>query len=388
MKKIFLLVTIICLGAAQGKNSTITIGQNTSLESTILNEDRKLQIHTPKYYEPNGTKNYPVIYLLDGDSHFLHTVGIVEFLSSQNRMPESIIVSIPNTDRRRDFTTTPRTPEKYYPTAGGADNFLTFIEKELIPFINNEYKTNNHRTLIGHSMGGLFTVHTLINRPNLFSNYIAISPGLWWDNNGILSKTESFLDKNISLKNRLYMTIGNEGGKYFKSVNNLSIIFKEKAPKTLEWKFKHMPGESHGSIPLRTIYDGLEKIYQGWDFGDIFTLLRNEDIQSVDMHFNKLSKKYGFYIETPADVIERFGYRFLRNKKFDRAIEMYSRNVKTNPNSAGAHYTLGQAYEKSNKIKLAYTSFKKAVELAEMKSDPELDTYTINFNRLGRRLDN
>jgi len=247
--------------------------------------------------------------------------------------------------------------------------------------------STHHRTFIGHSLGGFFVVYTLLNKPDLFSNYIAISPSLWWDENSILDNSKTFLKENPQLNQRLYLSIGNEAGghigdRYFTSVKDLSNSLEANAPKLLEWEFKHMPNESHGTIPHRAIYNSLEDIYRGWDFGDIFTLLRNEDVQTIDTHFQNLSKKYGFKVETPEHIINRFGYRFMRNNKYDKAVDIFTRNTQNHPNSANAFSSLGEAYEKMNNLGLAYTNYKKARGLGVLYSDPNLPQIIKDFERL------
>ena len=93
---------------------------------------------------------------------------------------------------------------------GAAANFSTFIESELIPFIENKYPVTNFRTLIGHSYGGLFTIYTLINHPQLFSNYIAIDPSLDWDNQKIIKQAQSKLASANYEGKSLFMSLGGQ----------------------------------------------------------------------------------------------------------------------------------------------------------------------------------
>ena len=116
----------------------------------------------------------PVIYLLDGGAHFLHTVATMDLLSRRDKMPYSLVVGIENPDRGRDLTAVavPGRP------SGGADHFLDFIESELIPFVEKSFPAAPHRTLIGHSLGASFVLHALVERPDLFDAAIAISPAI------------------------------------------------------------------------------------------------------------------------------------------------------------------------------------------------------------------
>ena len=98
-------ILAVSAGAAppQDVDDPIVIGNKRQIESKILNETRPLWISTPSSYDA-GEERYPVLYLLDGNAHFHHTTGTVGFLSSNDRIPEMLVVAIPNTDRTRDLT--------------------------------------------------------------------------------------------------------------------------------------------------------------------------------------------------------------------------------------------------------------------------------------------
>ena len=180
--------------------SLVSIGTREYIHSDILNEDREIWVYVPSgfYGMDEQYSNYPVIYLLDGEIHFKATVGIIDQLSNaanaNDVSPQMIIVGIVNTNRTRDLTPSKAVighDAETKKNTGGANNMIDFIEKELIPFIDRKYPTNNHRTLIGHSFGGLFGLYALINRPELFANYLIIDPSMWYNN-------EKFSDEVIN----------------------------------------------------------------------------------------------------------------------------------------------------------------------------------------------
>ena len=185
MKKIILILFFVTLHSfAQEKD--FVLGKIVTIKSVELNENRILNIYLPADY--NEKDNYPVIYLLDGSAHedFIHIVGLVQYCNFEwiNLIPKSILVGIENVDRKRDFTypTTVEKDKKDYPITGGSDKFISFIEKEVQPFIEKRYKTTPSKTIIGQSLGGLLATEILLKNPNLFSNYIIVSPSLWFFN--------------------------------------------------------------------------------------------------------------------------------------------------------------------------------------------------------------
>ena len=374
-----LFIAFIFVDSVRAQSETpITMGIRTSIESEILGEERPLLIYTPDGYE-QSTESYPVIYLLDGDGHLLHTAGITQFLSNQGKMPQVIIVGLPNTDRTRDLTPEQTNPNDNFPTAGGADNFLSFIADELVPHIESNYRTAPYRILIGHSFGGLFSVNALIKKPELFNAHISISPSLWWDNKGMLPKAEQFFDENRDLKNFYYMTLGNEGGAMLAGVWGYAGIMEEKAPRNFKWHFELMKQETHGSIPHRSTYDGLEMIYDGWSIEDFNMAVFNGGIEAIDAHYASLSDRFGYTISTPEAAVNQVGYHFMRREKFDDAIAAFERNIRDFPESVNAYDSAGDGYKAQGNMEKAIANYEKACTMGKASNHPNSAIYCNNL---------
>ena len=237
-----------------------------TIHSYILDEDRLCFISLPDSYNANKDKEYPVLILLDGYTFFKSAIGVVHFMSSdRNRnysMPETIIVAIENVDRERDFTVT-KIKTKRPNTMGGGRNFLNFIEKELIPYIDSNYRTEDHRTLVGHSLGGLLAMNSFMSQKSIFDAYLAIDPSIWWDENLMKNKVE-----NISVKintKRLFIATANQNQNRFernkKRHDNLYILLSNKFNKD-HIQHKTYNNENHRSVPLVAMYDGLKYLNQ------------------------------------------------------------------------------------------------------------------------------
>ena len=261
-----LLFVIFCGNfIGQTIDNRITIGEKTTITSNIMFEERNLFVYLPESY--NTTKNsYPVLYLLDAEDHFKYTAGLVQFLSRNNKMPETIIIGIPNTYRNRDFL-----PEKVFniPGSGGADNFIGFLKEELIPSVDKKYRTQPHRILVGHSLCGMFCFYSMLKQPELFNAFIAISPWVIAANNFILPYTTSTLPKYKSLNKSVYFTAGSqEEENLLTTLEEYKSILRKFAPDDLIWEYKKMEDEDHGSQVFMAIYDGLKMIYKDWNLKD------------------------------------------------------------------------------------------------------------------------
>jgi predicted alpha/beta superfamily hydrolase len=155
---------------------------------------------------------------------------------------QMVIVGIVNIDRNRDYTPTyaPEQPGNLqFPTSGKADKFTRFLSSDLIPYIDSHYKTQPYRILAGWSLGGLFTVHTFFENPQLFSAYLAVSPSLWWDKDMYVKRTETILSSGKISNKPLTVTVGTlEGGDIGRSVRDGFVrVMKEKLRQDLS-KFK------------------------------------------------------------------------------------------------------------------------------------------------------
>jgi len=233
-------------------------GKKDSLVSTILNEKRFIQVVLPEKYKPGSTDKYDVIYVLDGDGNTKLASDMQRFIEGEGYMPPVIIVGVLNVDRDRDLTPTHAENNR---TSGGAGKFLSFLKNELIPYVNKSYPSNGENVVFGHSFGGLFVMYSLLNEPQVFKSYIAADPSFWWDNRYMNKQATDKLTGTANLNRVLYIT-GREGEAYAgMGIVAMDSIIKAKAPVDLVWKSTAYPEETHGSVRLKSMYDGLKFSY-------------------------------------------------------------------------------------------------------------------------------
>jgi len=371
---------------AQYEAEPIVIGETVTIRSSSLNEDRTVLVYTPQGYD-GSTAIYPVLYLLDGDAHFHHTTGIIDFLSRTGNMSQMIVVALPNTDRTRDLTPVTTTDTaNIFPTAGGADSFLAFIADELEPYIDERYRTAPYSVLVGHSFGGLFAVYALLTRPEVFNVFVSISPSLWWNDGSLVEEVQSFFATHPESDRFLYYTMGNEGGAMLSSAWAFAAALQDHAPETFEWEFVLMEEETHGSIPHRTTYKALELLYDTWSIPSFVAFADEEGLAAFDAHYAALSKKYGYEITTPEATVNQLGYYYIGQERTEEAIAVLKRNVEVYPGSANVYDSLGDAYDAAGQYGLARNNYEKAVELAEATNSQFLDVYRANLERIREKI--
>lgn len=266
----FIYIILLGVQTTFGQNKTdIIIGSKFIINSSILDEERTCLISLPDSYNDSSEveKKYPIMILLDGYTHFKTATGIVHFMSSnRNRnhlIPETIIIAIENIDRERDFTVT-KIKTKRPNTMGGGKFFLDFIEKELIPYIDKNYKTEPFRTLVGHSLGGLLTLNSYMDKNSIFDAYISIDPSIWWDEEMMKNKVDSI--SSISLQKKLYIATANQGEANYernkKRHDSLYALMKKKSDGHLNVEIEYFEKENHRSVLLIALYKGLKYLNQ------------------------------------------------------------------------------------------------------------------------------
>jgi len=386
MKKfIFTLVicgTILCCFAQQ-KDNRIVIGFTDTVYSKILNEKRRILVHIPNN---DRTKHYPVLYILDGDDHFESAVAIDEQLSGP--LPDMIIIGITNTDRERDLTPTHVQPDRIIgpgdaAKSGGGEKFLTFIEKELIPYVDAHYPTTTYRVFSGHSLGGLTVMNAFFNHTGLFNAYIAIDPSLWWDGRRWVESQETKL-KTMHLNNKgLFVAIANNlptgmdtlsvmkdtsiGTSFSRSVLGLVQSLRDSRPAGLRWSSKFYPNEWHGVVELNAEYDALRFLFQFYRF-DMRRLRENPDLNAdslLTVHYRQVSDILGYQMLPGESNVNDLAYFYMGIGKMNRAYALFRRNVDTYPQSANAWDSLGEYYVSAKEKQKAIDAYKKSLSLQE-----------------------
>jgi predicted alpha/beta superfamily hydrolase len=281
-KSLMLLFVLLAWHAAAQKITPYVQTTSVVLElpSKVLNETRTIFIHHPKADSTNSNKMYPVLYVMDGESHFDMFSQYTDYLSrwDVNVIPQMIIVGIVNTKRTRDLTPTesiinyfgqPDTSRvSWMKPSGGNDRFLQFIREELKPYVERHYKTQPYSILAGHSFGGLASVYCLLTHPDMFQAYISVSPSFWWDQEYVLKLADQKLKKDAALNKTLFLSDASEGmsdsSTFHTNLLKFDAILKAKTMTALRYQYNYYPKETHMTEPMPAYYDALRFIYKDW----------------------------------------------------------------------------------------------------------------------------
>lgn len=381
MKKVYtlfvlLFATILCFG------QDIFIGKRDTVSSVILKQERELSIYLPPSYYASPNQKYPVLYILDGDYNFQYVAGLMELEGGiSERIPELILVAISGKDSET-YKQNCKPNLSGIEDSGNADKMAEFIAKELIPHIDSEYKTNGYKILAGHSLGGLFVTNTAINHPDLFNNYIAISPALWWESNAINQVGKQKIKGKYTTP-KVYTSLGNEKGmgvgsflgvatsSIFKNntvIYAIGILFilvaiisgvKRKKvlfpviiglvgialsaclmfcyyPQNDNFKFKKFSKENHNSVGVPSYRWALEEIFSPWRVEAGYF----SSVQALIDHTEKVQSTYGTPLNLPRGV---WGYTYFVLKDNPTELSKMEAELRTNHPNAFEEFNLYRA---------------------------------------------
>lgn len=261
---IFIIFFMSTVSFAQ--DISIKIGLRDSIQSEILNETRDILIHLPSDYQTSN-KSYSIMYQLDGSDELLfESVAILNRLAVREEiMQEIIIVTIENTNRARDMWPV---NNKYYPepNKAGAKEFLDFFEKELIPYIESKYRTNENKILCGQSLSTVFTFYAFLTKSHLFDSYIACSGGFPGCESYFkeliekeLEQPEKFAGKKLFITNGLKDPL-DPNGKMNEAILDFINSIKEHLSDRVSYKY--LTYENEGHVPFQSTYHGLKFIFE------------------------------------------------------------------------------------------------------------------------------
>jgi len=268
---------------AQPLTSPVSLQHSTELDfcAKTNNQDYKLFVSLPASYNPKDSAKYPVVYLLDGNLFFSLVHSMKEFYLAGEEVPEMIVVGIGyhiNTVmesmpyRTWDYTPTRDTSFDNMITAelksnvvsGGANYFMNTLKSEIIPYVEQHYKTSNDKALAGHSFGALFGAYVLFHEPSLFNKYLLSSVSMPWDKDEMLSEETSYFNAgHKQLPARVFISVGEkEESNMVPLMQQLVKAMREHNYEGLNIEDHILANESHTSVVATAFNQGLRSLYK------------------------------------------------------------------------------------------------------------------------------
>ncbi len=352
------------------------------LNSKVLNEEQKISVYLPERYGEDPTHKYPVIYALDGKYYKQMVSAVIARFYDDWLIPETIVVTIDNENRIRDYTPTPHATADVL--SGKADVFLDYIEKELIPFVDSNYQTSEFRIFEGHSLGGLLSLYAVQARPELFTAHYAFSPSLHWGDNKTVEKIITYLSSRKSLKQFIYMNLGNEIVKSEYETTNtmadsflrLQTFFKEHSVPGLRVKSEILKNLPHASTNISGLVNATNELYRYWVLP--FDAIEGGP-EAISEHYEKLSSDLYQEIKPRKGSIN-FAADYMTNGVHspEKGMKLLKYNASLYPDSAWVIFNLAKGYEQREQVDLAKKYGQEALNLM-VHEDKELKSSIISF---------
>ncbi len=362
--QVFSLILIIFIGSfsifSQQDGEDVVIGTYRVIHSKILNEDRTLLIHLPREYE--GTKqHYPVLYMLYGDhvtTYFAEAVSVIDTLGPTGRIPDCILVGIMNTDRYRDLL-----PLASDGKPTGIENFTRFLQEEVFPFIDKNYRTKNYRILVGPQAGANFGLYTVFEHPDLFAACILNNPFRWKGGREvIIQKAEASFKRNSVFKKFVFITyddsdpLAREGIGYIKRFSEMT---ETRNPEGFSLVLNFIQGNDE-FLQRLGLREGLKKLFEAYPFPEKRKVERLDDVLSF---YQELSRKYGFEIDAPEHVLTVQGDGLMEQGKVKEVIDILKYTMEKYPRSANSYFRMANIFLRGGNLEGARDYLQKTVEL-------------------------
>lgn len=355
MKKLILAIFFLAISTinAQTKGAPISIGNNYTISSKVLNQDKEIQIYLPKNYS-TSKEEYPVLYILDGQRFFTNGVAIQKSLRSPIALPEMIVVGINSSQSTRR------------PLFGNGDKYTSFLKEDVIQFVDSNFRTNKERIIFGWEAAAYYISKMILKEKDLFTGAIISDGGL--------APEKLVQEFNSDIEIYLYMSNSKRDIYYVASSDRFNERLKKHNPKNLTWKYELFNDEVHQSMPHLAMYKGLQYYYHNYDalvFENIQSFVDAGGLPYLKSYIKGREKRFGsnkkinestqnsliwlglnrdnfkyfsFFMEEFKDVLKskryanaywqnKFGQYYLLNKDYKNAIKHFKEGLSKYPNT-------------------------------------------------------
>lgn len=335
------------------------------IESEKLGETRQIKIQLPQGYENNAEKTYPVFIVFDADYLFEPIAGNIQYYSYWEDMPEAIVIGINQMVSRSDDCL--YSEENFLPIESGA-KFFEFIGLELLPLIEQNYRTANFRVAIGHGDTANFINYYLFKNNPLFQAYIAISPDLAPEMEQHI--TERLLE--IPNKTFYYLATGsNDLRKIKQGVEVLNTNLSSIELETLQYKFDNFEGATHYSVVTHALPNALEHIFSVFqpiskqEYKDVILSLDYSPVDYLKEKYQTVNSLFGINKKILINDFRAISAAINKNELFEYYQELSKLARRDYPETLLGTYYLARYYEEMGEPKKAYKTYKSGYILDE-----------------------
>lgn len=353
-----------------------------AVASDALGEQRRIYVRTPIGYDPK-VQDYPVVYVLDAEWNFELVASYLDYMKDNGLYPPMIVVGVENVNRNRDYV--PRADANFDDT-GRADAFLEFVETEWVPFVDQRYPTSAERILVGHSFGGVFTLHALFKSHELFDAYFALGSSAWIADRVLFEEAEAFFENTPQADEFVYMAVGEgDGGPTVPSSRDLAALFEEKAPASLEWTYDETSKTDHFKNVVSGMHDGFMALFPAWEFeAEVAEKARAEGAEGVNAWFDEKEAALGYRFVPAWFDMGVAALMLGRDGHHEAALALMARLRDHHPNDAHVASFGASVFENAGRLEDAEAEFARTIKLT---NEQGLHPNAMHLDRLERGLE-
>lgn len=335
-------------------------------QSAKLGASRELKIQLPRNYEENTEKLYPIFIVFDGDYLFEPVAGNVDYYSYWEDMPEAIVVGINQVDSRDEDNH--YSDQTYFPVESGA-KFFEFIGMELIPYIEDKYRTANFRVAVGHGETANFINYFLFKKEPLFNAYMALSPDL------AISMLDNLPTRLSELERKIFYylaTSTNDIKPLREDANVLNTRLSALENKNIFFGFNEFDGPTHYSLPAHAIPNALESMFFVFqpiskkEYTERILTLETSPVAYLNEKYEMINELFNIEKQVLVNDFKAIAAAIEKNKTYEEYEALGKLARKEYPDTLLGNYYLGRFYEETGEPKKAMRTYKSAYILEEI----------------------
>lgn len=344
--------------------------------SEKLNEDRKLKILLPKGYSDNDKKAYPIVLVLDADYMFELVAGNTDYYSYWEEIPEVIVVGVNQSETR--FEDVMYSEQNSLPIENGA-KFFEFLGMEVIPYIQNKYKTEPFKVVVGHGETANFINYYLLKEQPLFNAYITISPNLAPDMINYLGESI----ENITSIIFYFLATSDDDVPQIKTASNaLNVRLKDVKNENFNYNFQSFEGSGHYTLPSHAIPKALESIFLVFqpitkkEYTETILKLEGSPVDYLVEKYQTINDLFGINKQIILNDFKAIEAAIEKTKNYEYFEALSKLAKKEHPNTMLGHYYLARFYEQTGEPKKAMRTYQAGYgldEIGELTKDLMLD---------------
>lgn len=354
--------------------------KDTTIVSNYLGFEKKISILVPIEWQNESKNNFPLIIVFDKQNKRStnYIINTIDYLTSNEQMPSSIIISVESEQRYRYI----ETQYKVSDLNGLASENEKFIFDELIPLAEKEYKANPFRILIGHSRYGYFTTSLFISRIKDLNGVISMSP-FFNQKNIDLTEPLSNLNNFVYNSKKYYrFAIGNDFEEDFIKMD--SMIGKSIRNPFLDVKGYRYKQADHNVTPGLLITTALYEIFEEWSaIQKKYSSIKQKDLSIKTSLEKEILSKYGSKLNFSIGVLNGKGWHFYNEKQYDEAIQAWQILMSAYPNfSEGYLYIIRAQIQRKHNYYKTVKDFKESLAKSEFYNDKEKQELTEQLQEM------